>query len=88
MNQTTVDVGLFGAFRAYQSPAIVSLCVPRDACIADVRTALADYGRIHWPQFSETLLRASAFASDTALLNESDAIPCGILAVLPPVAGG
>lgn len=88
MSQKTIDVGLFGAFRAYQSLAIVSLCVPRDACVADVRVALADYGRAHWPQFSETLLRASAFASETALLNESDALPCGTLAVLPPVAGG
>ncbi len=84
-----VQVSLFGAFRSYEPAAIVMLDVPEGACVADLRAALEQHGAAHWRDFRPALLRCSAFASETAVLREADALPAdGRMAVLPPVSGG
>ena len=84
-----VEVKLFGAFRDYQAEAFVRLDVPAQAKVADVRSALSAYAGSHWPQCNPKLLDYSAFASEQAVLRESDPIPAdGQMAVLPPVSGG
>ncbi|MCC7097533.1 MAG: MoaD/ThiS family protein [Thermomonas sp.] len=84
-----VEVKLFGAFRDYEADANVTLDLPADARVEDVRNGLAAYAGIHWPQFCPKLLKCSAFASEHAVLREGDPIPeDGRMAVLPPVSGG
>ncbi len=84
-----IEIGLFGAFRAHEPDARVELEVPDGACIADVRAALLAYGREHWSGFREGLLQRSAFASERAVLRETDPVPEDArLTVLPPVGGG
>lgn len=88
MTETTVDIGLYGLFRDYHPQARLSLKVKDGARIMDVRKALAEHARVHWPEFNEALLVRCAFASETNVLRDGDTIPAGVLAVLPPVAGG
>lgn len=88
MTQKTVKIGLFGAFRDCQPEVFLTLQVPMDSRVADVRQALAEYGQRHWPRFSESLLKRSVFASETTVLRDGDTLPDGTLVILPPVAGG
>jgi len=88
MTRKTVELGLFGVFRDCQPEPFLTLQVPVNGRVADVRQALAEHGRRHWPRFNEPLLRRSVFASETTVLRDSDALPQGVLAILPPVAGG
>ena len=67
----------------------IDLELPDGALVADLRVAVDIYGRQHWPTFRPGLLKASAFASETTLLRDRDAIPAdGKMALLPPVNGG
>lgn len=84
-----VTVQLFGAFRQWQADAPLTLAIPDDGRIADVRAALHAHAQAQWPGFRGGLLQMSAFASDTQVLRDADPVPGdGHLAVLPPVNGG
>ncbi len=84
-----VTVSLFGAFRDYEPGAVVTLDMADDACVADLRDALARYGVTHWPNFRQGLLQVSAFASETTMLRQYEKLPDdGRVVVLPPVSGG
>ncbi len=84
-----VEVKLFGAYRDHQPDARVALELADGATVADLRRALETHAAAHWPGFNPKLLGYSAFASETAVLRETDAIPAGGgVAVLPPVSGG
>lgn len=84
-----VQVSLFGVFRSFDPGAQVVLDVPDGARVTELRQALEQYGNAHWPGFNPALLRRSAFASETNVLREADALPAdGRMAVLPPVSGG
>lgn len=84
-----VQVSLFGAFRSFDPGAQVVIDVPDGARVAELRQALEHYGCTHWQGFNPALLRRSAFASETTVLREADALPAdGRMAVLPPVSGG
>lgn len=84
-----VVLGLFGAFREYDPAASVELEVPDGARVADLRAALDRHARAHWPAYRPGLLKASAFASESTLLRDAEALPEGVpMAVLPPVSGG
>lgn len=84
-----VKVSLFGAFRSFDPGALVELEMAEGARVADLRQALEEYGAAHWQGFVPALLRRSAFASETTVLREADALPSdGRMAVLPPVSGG
>lgn len=83
----TVSIQLFGAFRQFGDTGEVTLAVPEQACIADVREAM----RLHYAGNDKALalLRASAFADDERVLDDAEAVPTrSALAVLPPVCGG
>lgn len=84
-----VTLKLFGAFRSHDPGATVQLELPEGARVADLRAALDAHARAHWPGYRPELLRASAFASETAVLRDAEALPGGVpMAVLPPVSGG
>ena len=84
-----IEVGLFGAFRQFQSQDRLELEVPEQARVADVRAAVASYGASHWPGFDARLLACSVFASATTILRDGEPVPPDAwLAVLPPVSGG
>ena len=84
-----VEISLFGAFREHEPSARLALEVADAARVASLREALRAHGESHWPGFRPGLLAKSAFASETTVLRDDDAIPAdGRVAVLPPVSGG
>ena len=84
-----VEVKLFGAFRDHQPDGCVRLELALGASVGDLRHALEAYAGAHWPAFCPKLLKYSAFASEKAVLRETDPVPeDGRMAVLPPVSGG
>ncbi|WP_338064836.1 MoaD/ThiS family protein [Thermomonas paludicola] len=84
-----VELSLFGAFRDCDPTAQVALVLPEGARVADLRAALDAHGRARWPGFNPALLARSAFASETRVLRDAEALPAdGKMAVLPPVSGG
>jgi molybdopterin converting factor small subunit len=82
-----VTVRLFGAFRSFGLGSAVTVTLPDGACdVASLRAALAtqmpDDAARSW-------LASSAFATDTRVLQEGEALPVGAaLSILPPVCGG
>ena len=84
-----VEVSLFGAFRDYEPTAQVTLEMPDDAQVSDLRAALQWHAQVHWPAFRPGLLQSSAFACEAGVLREQEPLPTdGRMAVLPPVSGG
>ena len=84
-----VELSLFGAFRSHDPGAKLVLAVPAGARVADLREALDRHARAHWPEYRPELLKASAFASETTVMRDAEALVPGLaLAVLPPVSGG
>jgi len=84
-----VELKMFGAFRAFEPAPHIELELPDGACVADLRHALREYGARQWPGFKAGLLDATAFASETRVLRDAEALPAdGRMAVLPPVSGG
>jgi molybdopterin synthase sulfur carrier subunit len=84
-----VELKMFGAFRAFEPAPHIELELPDDACVADLRLKVREHGERHWPGFKAGLLDATAFASETRVLRDTDALPAdGRMAVLPPVSGG
>lgn len=84
-----VAIKLFGAFRDHEPSGQVTLEIADGARVADLRQALAAFAAAHWPRFRPGLLEYSAFASETAVLRETEPVPAdGHVAILPPVSGG
>lgn len=84
-----VELSLFGAFKAHDPGARIELEVPEGARVADLREALDRHAREHWPSYRPELLKVSAFASETAVMRDAEALVPGVaMAVLPPVSGG
>ena len=84
-----IELSLFGAFREYDANPSITLEVPDNAVVGDVRSALSAHGSAHWPGFRDGLLARSAFASETTVLRDDEPVPAdGRMAALPPVSGG
>ena len=84
-----LQVQLFGPFREFQPQPLLQLEVADGATVAAAREALAAHAAEHWPACPQGLLRSTAFASETALLRDGDALPAdGRIALIPPVNGG
>lgn len=84
-----IELNLFGAFREFDPGATLSLQLPDGASVAQLRTALADHAREHWPGFRPGLLAVSVFADRRSVLRDAELLPAdGQMAVLPPVCGG
>ena len=84
---TTVSLKLFGAFRQFGPETEVEMSVPDNARVTDLRAALARHYQGNDNALS--LLKASAFATDQAVLDDDDDLPTHQpLSILPPVCGG
>lgn len=84
-----IRLRLFGIYRDFDAAGQIELEVDDTASVADVRRVLSAHARIHWPDFEDGLAAKSAFASESCLLRDGDAVPSdGQMAVLPPVSGG
>lgn len=84
MNQS-ITVKLFGAFRQGNPDGALTVEIPQGGCVADLReameSALPDDN-------ARSLLKASAFATDSAILDDNDVVPDRDISILPPVCGG
>ncbi len=81
-----VEVRLFGAFRQYSRDAAIAVTLPESATVTNLREAFADALE---DDNARALLKASAFATDEAVLDEDDSVPeHGRISILPPVCGG
>lgn len=81
-----IEIRLFGAFRQVDAGGRIKVAVAEDARVADLRRALAE--RLQDDDNAISLLESSAFATDSAVLDEADALPGRELSILPPVCGG
>lgn len=86
----TLTLKLFGAFRELDPAGQITLDLPTGASIADARAAFAMQAQARWGEhFRPGLLAVSAFANETEILRDADAIGTAReLALLPPVSGG
>lgn len=84
-----IQLRLFGVYRDFDASGQIDLDLEAGGCIADLRRALLVYAEANWPGYPKGLAAKSAFASETGLLRDADALPAdGLMAVLPPVSGG
>jgi len=84
-----VEILLFGALRDLQPEPRLEVEMPDAASVAGLREVLKHHAQGHWPALPQGLLDRCAFASDTTVLRDGDALPPGsVVAVLPPVSGG
>lgn len=84
-----IRIQLFGALREASADGYIDLDIPEASTIAGMRERLARHLAEHAPQIGASLVQRSAFANDSEILRDHDAVPPdGQLAVLPPVSGG
>ncbi|MGY6555295.1 MAG: MoaD/ThiS family protein [Wenzhouxiangella sp.] len=80
-----VPVRLYGAFRQTHTGSTLTVAVADDATVADLRAALH---AVLPGDSARALLKASAFATDTEVLDEDQPVPEREVSILPPVCGG
>ena len=80
-----VPVRLFGAFRQGRSDSTLTVEVAQNAKVAELRQAMHEALDT---DNARSLLKASAFATDSEVLDDSDAVPEREISILPPVCGG
>lgn len=84
-----ITLSLYGACRDLHTQSSLRLPMPDSATVADLRQALPAHFPSADAQRVAALLKASAFASDEALLRDADPLPDdGRVSILPPVSGG
>lgn len=82
-----IRIKLFGGFRQFRSESTLVLELESVSTVADLRAQLA---RVFEDDDNAlSLLKASAFATDTRVLDDNESVPVDAdLALLPPVCGG
>ena len=84
-----ITLQLFGRFRDFSDHPEIQLDFPGIATVAEFRDAFDAWALTHWPGYAPGLLKSSAIASESTLLNARSPLPAdGRIAVLPPVSGG
>ncbi len=80
-----ITVRLFGAFRQGNPDSRLTVEIPEQARVADLRAAMEATLR---DANARSLLKASAFATDSAVLDDDEIVPDREISILPPVCGG
>lgn len=81
-----IAIRLFGAFRDQADDAEIRVSLPDGATVETLREAFREALS---NDNARALLRASAFATDDAILDDSEPVPADRdIAILPPVCGG
>jgi molybdopterin synthase sulfur carrier subunit len=89
MGEIRVDIELFGAFRRYAPDEVVSLRVPADSSVDEVKAALIDALAAGGAAPDAALVAASPLATDSEILPRGARLAHDArLAILPPVSGG
>lgn len=81
----SINVRLFGAFRQGNPESSLTVEIPDQGRVADLRQAMATALD---SENARSLLQASAFATDSAVLDDHDPVPEREISILPPVCGG
>ena len=84
MNRS-INIRLFGAFRQGNPASSLTVEIPEQGRVADLRQAMA---AVLDSDNARSLLQASAFATDSAVLDDQDPVPDREISILPPVCGG
>lgn len=84
MNRS-INVRLFGAFRQGNPESSLTVEIPEQGRVADLRRAMEAALE---SENARSLLKASAFATDSAVLDDRDPVPEQEVSILPPVCGG
>lgn len=83
-----VEIQLFGALRECEPDGWLRLNVTAHD-IASLRGVVVEHASRCWAPQACALVAHSAFASESAVLRDAQALPAnGVLALLPPVSGG
>ncbi len=80
-----IPIRLFGAFRQGRADPTLTVEVGNDASVAELRQAMH---QVLDSDSSRALLQASAFATDTEVLEDDQPVPEREISILPPVCGG
>lgn len=84
-----ITLQLFGRFRDFSPMPEIVLDLPGVATVEEFRVAFDTWAQANWPGYSPGLLRSSALATDSDLLQATHPLPeDGRIAILPPVSGG
>lgn len=80
-----IPIRLYGAFRQAHAESTLTVEVASEAKVSDLRQALH---AVLPSDSARALLKASAFATDTEVLDDDQPVPERELSILPPVCGG
>ncbi len=80
-----IPIRLFGAFRQGRSDATLTVEIDTDARVSELRQAMS---KALDSDSARALLKASAFATDTEILDDDQPVPEREISILPPVCGG
>ena len=82
-----IRIKLFGGFRQLRSESTLVVDLESASTVADLRSRIARVFRDD--ENALGLLKASAFATDSRVLDDAESVPGDAeLALLPPVCGG
>lgn len=84
MNRS-INIRLFGAFRQDNPKSSLTVEIPEQGRVADLRHAMEAALE---SENARSLLKASAFATDREVLDDHDPVPDREISILPPVCGG
>jgi len=90
LNNITISIHLFGAFRIFLTDTPIVIQVPSGATLADVKNAIGKALVQICPTFDKyALINESALADETQVLQDDTTFTQDAkLAILPPVCGG
>lgn len=80
-----IPIRLFGAFRQGRPESTLTVEVEPGARVAELRQAMHEALD---SDSARSLLKASAFATDSEVLDDGDPVPEREVSILPPVCGG
>jgi hypothetical protein len=90
VNEVQIQIKLYGSFKSYSKEGTLSLSVPQDAKMDEIKKILGlQLAKLRPQSQAEALVTRSVLADDSRILKASDSLENRkFLAILPPVSGG